>query len=92
MFRSGCELARQASDDLACRDDLPGVALGMFGCVEEQPEDSAGELGTANRARREELFLLNLLQATHRVVYAHVNEEKQLLGRCRRRARVSLST
>jgi hypothetical protein len=67
MFRGGCELARSASDDLACGNDLAGVALGMFGGVEEQPENVAGELGTANRTRREELFLRNLLQATHRV-------------------------
>jgi hypothetical protein len=56
-FRCGCAFARQAPDDLAGRDDLPGVALGMFGCVEEQSEDVAGELGSANRTGHEELFV-----------------------------------
>ena len=68
MFRAHCALACMPSDDLACRDHLAGMTLGMFGRVEDQPQDIAGELGTANRTGREELFLRKLFQVIHRVV------------------------
>lgn len=68
MFTCDSALERQASYDLACRDDLAGVALGMFSCVEQQPENIAGEPGPTNRTSHEKLFLRDLFQAMHRVL------------------------
>jgi hypothetical protein len=64
----------------------------MFGCVEEQSEDVAGELGSANSTGHEELVVGKPPQAPHGIVQHHVKRGKQLLGRRRRRAGVPLST
>jgi hypothetical protein len=64
----------------------------MFGCVEKQPQNIAGEVGSAHRTRREEVLLQHLFQPAYSVFNGHVDEDKQLFGRGRRRARVLLST
>jgi hypothetical protein len=64
----------------------------MFGRMEEQTEDVAGEVSAANRPRGEELVLRNLFQAAYRVIECHVDKGKQLLGSRWWRAGVSLST
>src|SRR6185503_6832443 len=74
MGGSGCKLAPQPSDDLAGRNNLPGVTLSMFGRMEEQAEHVAGQVGAANGARGQELVLRNVFQAAYRVTECHVDK------------------
>jgi hypothetical protein len=68
------------------------MALGMFGCVEEQAKNIAGQLGTTNGTRREEFLLLHAPQAAHGVVYGHVQQDKEFSYGSRRGSGIPLST
>lgn len=78
--------------DIARRDYLAGMSLGMLGCMENQPENIAGKLRAPYGSGREELSCRHTSEAAQGGIDCSIDQGEQVF-RCRRRIpRVGLFT